>query len=255
MNILRAFAEAIPNAEWVDKKTPLPKDGIPVVRSRNKHVYRVCQECWDTNRPFIFVDTGYWLNLPKKRYHRFTIGHFQEWQVFNRPSDRWEEQKALGIDMLPWRDPGSKILLCPPTPKSIHPYDFTVDEWVENTIRELKSHTDREIIVRTKPPLNQRRGGNTIASVIAEGDIYAVVTFQSGSSVEAVMNGVPVIVDEHNTAAPVGRTNISQINDLYYPDRNAWVNNLAYSHFTSKEIASGLAWKILSQHPRWAQYK
>lgn len=252
-NLLTAFAKTC-GAEILDKHAPLPNDGVPVFRSRSKKVYRTIKQCWDEKRPFIFIDTGYFLNRPKT-YHRFTIGHFQEWKFYHRPSDRWKHCKEQGAFLKPWQRGGEKILVCPPSHKSMHLYEFDADSWTENTLTQLKEYTDKEIIVRTKPTLDERKEGNTMESVLNSGEIHAVVTFQSGSAIDAVVNGVPVFVDKYNAAAPVGSTNLSQIEDpIYHAHTDLWAENLAYSQFSGEEIMNGTAWEILIQHPRWSEY-
>jgi len=58
---------------------------------------------------------------------------------------------------------------------------------------------------------------------------------------------VPVVCNPLSFAAPVSETDISNINQLSYPERQPWLNHLAYQQYTEKEISSGLAYSIIGQ--------
>jgi len=173
-----------------------PKNGILVFRSRGKWATDIIKECWKTKQHFIFIETGYFLHKPKI-YHRMTVDHYQKYNITERPDDRWKTMQAMGAAMQPWQKNGKKIIVALPSNTSINAYNFTVDEWTEKTVKILKENTDREIIIRGKPTLPDRRAGNTMDRLLAGGEVHALVTFQSGSSIEAVFAGVPVFVDKH----------------------------------------------------------
>jgi hypothetical protein len=64
-------------------------------------------------------------------------------------------------------------------------------------------------------------------------------------AIEAVCLGTPVFVASTSAAAPVGRTDLSEIEEPAYPDRDAWLAHLAYSQYSFEEIQDGRAWKML----------
>lgn len=75
----------------------------------------------------------------------------------------------------------------------------------------------------------------------------AVLTWNSNSGVDAVLNGVPLIaVDRGSMAYSMA---VNQIGDpLIRPDRTQWLHNLAYTQWTNSEISQGESWEHLRQH-------
>jgi len=71
------------------------------------------------------------------------------------------------------------------------------------------------------------------------------VTHSSNVAIEAVCLGTPVFVSPSSAAAPVGRTDLSAIEDPVYPDRQPWLAHLAYNQFSYDEILEGDAWRML----------
>ena len=219
---------------------------ILVFRTRAGWAQNIIKECWQTGQEFIFIDTGYFLNCPKE-YHRITRNHLQLTKIIEQPVDRWESFQKRGITLKSWQKNGSNILVCPPTSKSLYMHNTDQKKWLKETLKKLKKHTDRKIIIRTKPPPDERRVGDTLQKALIEHDIYALVTGESGSAIEAIMGGIPAIVSKDSAASPVARTKLSEIENVIYPDREAWMRSLSYGMFNNEEIENGFAWKILNE--------
>ena len=62
---------------------------------------------------------------------------------------------------------------------------------MKQTIKKLKKHTDREIIIRDKEKRHARVGPNSVPWYLIKEKIYAVVTYQSIAAIEAICTGVP----------------------------------------------------------------
>jgi len=60
------------------------------------------------------------------------------------------------------------------------------------------------------------------------------------------MQGVPVCVSEHSLAYDVSNDWFGDINNLKYPDRQQWANDLAYTEWTIEEISTGNPLKRLT---------
>jgi hypothetical protein len=76
---------------------------------------------------------------------------------------------------------------------------------------------------------------------------HALVTHSSNVAIEAACLGTPVFVDPASAAAPVGLTDLGQIESPVYPDREPWLSHLAYNQFTFEEIGDGRAWRMLME--------
>src|SRR4051794_19753990 len=90
--------------------------------------------------------------------------------------------------------------------------------WLGDTPAALRAHTDREIVVRLKP----QPGEAVIPLADAMAGAHALVTHSSNVAVEAVVAGTPVFVAPSSAAAPMGLTNLAQIEEPVRPDRRPW---------------------------------
>ena len=169
------------------------------------------------------------------------------------PKDRYE--KNFFRTLKPWRTTGSKIVVCPPT-GAVEWY-FDSHDWLETSIKTLKQHTDREIVVRDKPmnpQVSEKNGITTLSGFnknkdqkpLAEdlADAWAVVTFNSSVAIDAVCEGIPVFCGKECSAYQVAEHDLSKIETPRYADREPWLWHLAYSQFTLEEMASGYAYEF-----------
>lgn len=207
-------------------------------------------------RPHAYWDRGYFLrvyatNTPRGEnggMFRWHLNSYQLQSLRDVPGDRWKAAynqirksrewrwSEMKPDGMPWQATGSHIVIAMPTPT--YSRFHGLENWTEKTIAELKKHTDRKIITRDKedkrPLQNDLRGAHAL---VAHGSIAAV---------EAAICGCPVFVCPDSAAALVGRTEISKIEDPVYPDRQPWLNSLAYSQWNESELVDGTLWKMLT---------
>lgn len=164
--------------------------------------------------------------------------------------------KILNVDDFRWRKyfydyfggygkeyfrKGSKILFCPPSSHVLSLYNQK--NWVEETLDILKKHTDREIVIRTKPntKLNHTISPSTNTSL--EEDLkncWALVTHSSCSAIIAQLLGIPTFSDFNSPTNPVSLSDYSRIENPYYPEdeiRMKWLNSLAYSQYSMDEFS------------------
>ena len=218
------------------------------------------RKCMELNEEYYFVDTGYISKsihrypepkiLDEKRtYFRICKGSFHTNKGKVNTPERLEKLKQLGIDaeFKGWRDTGKHILLCPSSPTvTFQMNGITQDEWVEVAKREIRKHTDREIIFRNKP-----RPGNKWWNTDIKDDLkncYALVTNYSLSAFDALLNYVPVFAEANSVMGPVTSRDISKIEKPLRPGRKTmeeWLKFVSENQFTLKEIASGKAYEIL----------
>lgn len=201
--------------------------------------------CRAAGRDFYYMDTGYFGNGKRKLYHRITKNDVQYFgPIIDRPRDRLD---ATGVKPRKFRS-GRNILLAPPSQKLLNLYDINLEEWLENTQAEIKKHTDRTIVVRTKQGRSTRVNDDTMEMALDQ-NVHCLVTFSSIAATEALLLGKPAITLGPNAAAPLCRKNIADIENLYIPsldEVDAWARNLAYCQFTEVEMRNGTAWRILN---------
>jgi hypothetical protein len=202
-------------------------------------------ECWQTGRTFYYTDNGYIGNTQSKMFFRIIKNHVHDIRpIIDRPRDRLERC----IYKIKPKSNGSKILIAPPSQKSLSLWNMDPEVWVAQVVEQLKQHTDRAIEIRHKRPRSERLAENTMEEALDD-DVHCLVTYNSVSAVEAVMLGKPAICLGPNAAGVVANNTVDQVENLYFPDedeREAWLRHLSYSQFTLIEMSDGTAWRILN---------
>lgn len=197
-------------------------------------------------RDFYYIDNGYFGNHGRKNFFRIIRNNVHDVRdIIERPSDRLD----LCHVQLKNFTPGRKILLAPPSVKSFTMWDIDQEQWIADTIAEIKKHTDRPIEVRQKRPRNDRMAVDTMEEAL-DNDVHCLVTYNSVSAVEAVMLGKPAITLGPNAAGVVCSNSLSEIENPYIPsydERDAWLRHLSYCQFTFTEMSDGTAWRILNE--------
>ena len=216
---------------------------------------KIIKECWKTGRPFYYIDTGYVGNLIKKKiFFRVVKNNVQHSQVFKCPDDRWKKIARISpeLDFVEWRkNNNGKILLVTPSEKPCKFYGIDRNQWVEKTIKKLKQHTDREIIIRDKEKRHARVGANSVPWYLIKEGIYALVTYQSIAAIEAICTGVPAFTEELTAADSVACNDLSKIESPNYAPTEQvkeWQHWLAYCQYHFKEMQSGEAVRIMKEY-------
>jgi hypothetical protein len=221
------------------KKTP--EDIIPIIGCSPELTLTI-KDWQERGRNFIYWDRGYarrvfatWLPRGDAGgYYRWHLNCYQLQSMRNLPSDRWE---SLKTDAAPWQhNPNGHIVIACPTPtyEKFH----AIEGWTEKTLRRLARITDRQVVTRdkeSKRPLQADLEG-----------AHSLVSHGSVAAVESVICGCPVVVDRSSAAALVGITELENIESPIYPDRQSWLNSLAYSQFNEQELVDGTLWKLIS---------
>ena len=210
-------------------------------------------------RDFYFMETGYLGNYRspnnttgRKVYHRIEKNDMQQTRIMDVPDDRWNALCKFNPTLAyqGWREKsGSKILLIMSTDKPFEYYGHSREEWVEQTIKTLKAHTDREIVIRDKAGRSERTD-NTIYDAL-NNDIWALVTYNSIAAVEAIQSGIPAFSMAPTAASVVSSTDLTQIETPPKPDEELiqqWLWSLAYGQFSHSELLTGEAWRLVQEN-------
>ena len=173
-----------------------------------------------------------------------------------------QRAQQLGIELRPWSTDGEHILICLQHIKSEQWKDMpALDQYVIDTVKNIRQHTDRKIIVRPHPrcPLKNLpvfdNVGYEIPKQIANTyddfnlnftNVWAVVSHSSNPGVHAVLNGIPAFVSEQSLAYDVANTDFSTINSPKTPNRQQWLNDYTHTEWTIEEIAQGIPFSRLT---------
>lgn len=179
---------------------------------------------------------------------------------------KWEKYSHSNNVMLkPWREEGNHILLLAQRPKGWNMNGHNQELWVDNTITEIRKHSDRPIVLRMHPGDGTRfeqisvfksKYGNSI--IISENEnirqdlenCWAVVGYNSTPNVVAAIEGIPVFLTdpEKSWAADIANTNLSDIETPTMPDRTEWVHKIANIHWSNYQVQSGLLWNQIKNY-------
>jgi hypothetical protein len=217
--------------------------------------YKIMQKCWEDQRDFYYMDTGYlgnhkssWNPMGWKWFHRIVKNNLQHNKIVPRPGDRFER---LRIPIQPMKKDGRKILIAKPDEKPCKFYDIDLERWVSDTVLEIQKYTDRPIEIRDRAKHRIDRVENDTLKDALDNDVFALVTFNSVAATESVLHGIPAFtLAPSNAAHPVCLQDLSKIETPYYPSKDevyAWASHLAYGQFHIDELRNGEAWRILNE--------
>ena len=207
---------------------------------------------------YYFIETGYLGNYRcdnnltgRKIYHRIVKNSMQHSTVMDVPDDRWQQLVKFNpnLEYKGWKRTGSKILVVLPTNKPFQYYGHNRDKWIEKVERTIKKHSDREIVWREKASRGERTNA-TIYNALDD-DIYALVTYNSIATVEAIQHGIPAFGLAPTAADPVCSNDLSQIENPCMPNEEIvyrWLCSIAYSQFSLDEILTGQAWEMVLEN-------
>lgn len=222
-------------------KTPL------IIRGVGGASQKAYRHCWETNRTFYSIDTGYLGNGKIKTWHRITKNNLQNLNpIIERPDNRLKQMNWKYCRPTSGRD----ILICPPSVKVMNLFGQPDPEtWTQQVIEELKKYTDRKIRIRLKPSRSERSTTNTIQSDL-DNNIYCLITYNSIAATEAILYGKPAIALGPNAAQVLCDTSLSKVENLNIPSKDevvAFAKHLSYCQFTLNEMKNGQAWRIINE--------
>lgn len=221
----------------------LPDDLTPIVGCTAE--LRPIIDRWIARgRQWIYWDRGYArrvfaTDLPPGSaggYYRWHINAYALREIRSLPSDRWD---ALKTPVIVWKRGGGHIVVAEPSASYCRFH--RIEGWAERTTAALRGLTDRPLVWRDK---EMQRFGRKLHEDLA--GAHCLVTHGSNAAVEAVIMGCPVFVHPDSAAALVGLTDLAAVERPIYPDRQPWLNALAYSQFNETELVDGTLFRLLT---------
>lgn len=179
---------------------------------------------------------------------------------------RWTKiSKNLNLHLCDYRKNGDHILLCLQRNGGWSMGCYDVQDWALETIAIIRKYTDRKIVLRGHPgdkaarqyldpssPLCRIKGiknisfsvyGNSLAADL--NNAWAVVNHNSSPVVGAAIEGYPVFVTdlEKSQCKDIANTNLANIENPKFPDRQKWIERLSMFHWNFNELKSGECWE------------
>ena len=196
-------------------------------------------------------------------YLRYSLGgpFYDRAEYANRNSDptKWQEiQHNLNIKIKPAQSRDGYILVGMQRDGGFSMKALNPLNWLENKIREIRKYTNREIVVRPHPgkfdmkefvPFQHKQNVRVIdptKSTLLENlqGTHSSVFFNSSASVAAVLEGVPVFVDDASAVTwSVAHHTVSQIESSQAFEREQWLWDLASAHWSDEDAQTGHIWQ------------
>jgi hypothetical protein len=161
---------------------------------------------------------------------------------------------SLDLKLQPWRN-GSNIVIAMQRQDSEQWHGLPpMNQWLESTVAEIRKHSDRPVVIRSHP----RSGCNIPSGCLIDRpqftagsyddfdfnrvleSAHCVVNWNSGPGSQALIAGVPAFVGPDSLASPIANWDFSRIENPLKSERSVWLEQLAHTEWTVKEIKTGL---------------
>jgi hypothetical protein len=221
------------------------------------HIIREAQR---SNKKFIYLDYGYFKTRhPRDRWYRVHVNKFHgaqwyNWGLVRRKNFRKFDRMCLK-EWKEWTKKGDHILVCPPTPAVTE--FFNQHTWLDNTLAQLKTYTDRPIVVRHKPhAVNVHWETQCLVNskTVTEHEekmplkdqlenCWAMVTYNSVTAIDAVYAGVPVFSGPECITHLLGNTNLVNIENPVYNSQAPFFWSTAEFQYSKSELFNAMTWE------------
>jgi hypothetical protein len=214
-------------------------------------------------RPVIVVDIG---SLYRGETWKIALNSITAHGYYgNTENLDWDRPRKLGISLAINFSRNPKIVIAAQHARSLQTVGLvSIEGWVVQQVEQLRTVTDRPIVVRPHPrsPLNCSglvhlpkdviiekpvKIANTYDSYNLAFDCHAMVNHNSGPGIQAALAGTRPIVNQTSLAHPVSMQ-LQDIEKPYKIDRDQWLVEICHTEYTLKEIKQGLWLTRLQTH-------
>jgi len=242
-------------------------DGIDVIWSvlfngrmgRNRAI-------WEKNiqesKPTIVLEVG---GIKRGTTWKVGLNGINRDAYFGESGNDNSRAKKFNLKLKPWHNDGEFILIAGQHDKSLQWANMPrMSTWTLDIIDKLQKYTKRPIIFRPHPrcPLpdiekeykNVKRQdpahirGSYDDFDMSFSNVYATINYSSNPGIHSVIEGVPAFVGISSLAYDVAN-DIDFLHDIenpLMPDRQQWLNDYAFTEWTTEEISQGLPLKHLT---------
>ena len=200
--------------------------------------------------------------LIKPRYYRMGLGHcvwkHTKWckPIEGRLEEKIkeiEESNTFKIQNIfnhQWKNNKDGSILILPGLEDDPTSSTPVEQWVTESVKEIRQHTDRKIVVKAHPVSkltydNLKQipnveiyiGKNTIGDMAK--DTYCGVLDSSTSIFQLIELGIPTFTTVYSFGYPLGNFELSKIENIHYANSNdvyKWYKEMISTEFTMKEL-------------------
>lgn len=226
----------------------LKKYGIEALHIRHDRPRTDLVACWGWRRGQVLHKRGHDVLVFERAYlgDRFFWTSLA-WNGLNGRGDFKLPSKMTGkrfkdnYTLKPWRDGGSIITIMGQVPGDMSLMGKDLTALYEDLAIKLKLYYGRDVYYRPHPhgKTNFRPRIPVLDGDLEEAlsEAFLVVTYNSNSAVDAVVNGIPALsLDIGSMAYEVTGHDIQE---RIFPDRTKWAHKLAHCQWSPDEIKNG----------------
>ena len=222
----------------------------------NKAIYESFRRL---NKPIIIIEVG---NLKRGLTWRICLNHINRLGKFGNEIDLDPQRlQLLNVALQPIKDrrKGEILIACQHSASLQWDAQSSMEEWVRQTISQIKRYSSRKIVVRPHPrsPIREkfvdavielpRKIENSYDDFNIDYNYHCVINHNSGPAVQAAINGTPTICDPSSLAFPMSEK-WENLENPQLPDREEWFLKLCHTEWTVDEIAQGIPLKRLESY-------
>jgi hypothetical protein len=185
----------------------------------------------------------------------------------NAPNtSRWQKiSKDTGIRLENYKTNGLNIVLCCQRNGGWSMGTTTVNNWIRNTVTEIRKYSSRRIIIRGHPgdklgkeylkdpiianlPNCKITVGTPLSTDLKKA--WAVVNHNSSSIVGPLIQGYHGFITDplNSQCKEVAETNFSKIENPQEFDRQEWLERISMFHWKFDELESGECWQHMRNY-------
>ena len=232
--------------------------------AKGRQISRIMELQKSKGDKHIVVDRGYIHERPKF----WSVGwddlngraDFRNKNSDSQRIDRW------GVTLEPWlKNEDGHVLFCLQLPWDAAVTNTDYVQYILDTIKKLLKNTNKKIVVREHPLVNKSKSNlkkykDAIeritslqrVSVSTEKELlsdlktsFCVVSYNSNSTVEATINGVPSFVHDEGSMTWNISSHGFDVENVVFEDRSQWLNDISYSQWYDSEIIDTSAFEHL----------
>lgn len=250
--VFDAFSQGIKKLGYSESQEPT---AIPVIWSvlwagRMLGNQKIYEQAVSKNLPVIIVEVG---NLKRNITWRISVDHVNSQGYFGNEQNLDSTRVTHFQSLTPVNNNrNNAVLITTQRHESLQWQGLPlVEKWVDQTVANIKKYTDRSIVVRSHPrsrsmPASESYTVDPPKKIIGSYDDYninynyhCVISHNSGTAVQAAINGTPIICHSTSLASPVSDV-WQNLENVKLPNRNDWYLRLCHTEWAVDEIAKGV---------------
>ena len=249
--------ESVLMLDEAEYRAPLPAD-VVCFYGLSGNFMKLFQDYRKVGTETVFIDLAYWGRKGDAQpdFHRIAVNGYQPTSYFKFDATP-ERFSVFNKTIQPWRTTGEEILVAGMSERAARVWNLGgATEHAAAMIAEIRKHTDRPIAYRPKPSWvdAQPIPGTRYANGLLQDELrraWMVVTYRSNVAVDALIEGVPILVLGDHPASLMSHNDLSRIEDPWRPEdpmRLNFCSSLAWHQFSLREMRSGWMWKTIRKH-------